>query len=263
MNRSPTPSRGPTRRAFLSQALSATAAGVLSASIAPRSASASPAAEPIAIGSRRELFVDDFLIERFVGRAELRLHPPEPREAVLKMDLPWEGIYSGYFTVLADGDRYLMYYRGMPIAEHTFDSEVTCCAESKDAIHWTKPHLRLFEVRGTKENNVVLARHRACHNFAPFVDANPRASADQRFKALGGTGSPGLIALASADGIHWKDFEKEPVITQGAFDSQNVAFWSIAEGCYVCYFRVFEGGMRWIARATSKDFLHWSAPVTN
>jgi len=220
-----------------------------------------PAAEPIRIGSRREIFVDDYLVERFDGKAHLRLHAPMPREIVLSMDRPWEGVYSGYATVLEDRGKYRMYYRGLPEAQHTLDSEVTCCAESTDGIRWTKPDLGLFEVRGTRQNNVVLARHRACHNFAPMLDANPAAPPEQRYKALGGTGAPGLIAFVSADGVRWKELQKEPVITQGAFDSQNVAFWSTAEGCYVCYFRVFRDGVRWIARATSKDFLHWSEPV--
>jgi len=93
------------------------------------------------------------------------------------------------------------------------------------------------------------------------LDANPAASADQRYKALGGTGAPGLIAFASPDGIRWRELQKDPVLTKGAFDSQNVAFWSPVEGCYVCYFRVFRDGIRWIARSTSKDFLHWSDPI--
>jgi hypothetical protein len=51
------------------------------------------------------------------------------------------------------------------------------------------------------------------------------------------------------------------VITEGAFDSQNVAFWSEAEQCYVCYFRTWTGNFRRISRTTSKDFRHWSRPV--
>ena len=46
-----------------------------------------------------------------------------------------------------------------------------------------------------------------------------------------------------------------------AFDSQNVAFWSESEKCYVCYFRIVPENVRAIARATSADFVHWSAPV--
>ncbi len=219
-----------------------------------------PTQDAIDIGSRRELFVDDLLIDRLNG-ARLELHPPQPREIVLRFDQLWEGLYSGYETVLRDGDTLRFYYRGMPAARHTEDVEVTCVAESRDGIHWTRPKLGLFKVQGTVDNNVVLARHRGCHNFAPFVDANPDAPADQRYKALGGTGAPGLIAFASPDGLHWRELQKEPVITKGAFDSQNNAFWSESEQQYVCYFRVFREGVRWIARTTSADFIHWTDPV--
>lgn len=214
----------------------------------------------INISSRRELFVDRLLIDRLEG-AYLVLRPPQPREIVLKFDQPWEGLYCGYETVLKDGDLFRFYYRGMPVARHTLDVEVTCVAESRDGITWTRPKLGLFEVQGTKDNNVVLARHRGCHNFAPFIDANPAAPAEQRYKALGGTGEPGLIAFASPDGIHWREMQPEPVITKGAFDSQNNAFWSESEKQYVCYFRVFRDGIRWIARTTSQDFIHWTEPV--
>ena len=119
---------------------------------------------------------------------------------MLKFDQPWEGLYCGYETVLKDGDLFRFYYRGMPVARHTLDVEVTCVAESRDGIQWTRPKLGLFEVQGTKDNNVVLARHRGCHNFAPFIDANP-PPADQQYKALGRTGAPGLTAFASPGGI--------------------------------------------------------------
>ncbi|MDP6595950.1 MAG: hypothetical protein QGI86_08740 [Candidatus Poribacteria bacterium] len=109
--------------------------------------------------------------------------------------------------------------------------------------------------------NVVLARNRGCHNLAPFIDVNPNRSPDQRYKVLGGTGKPGLLAFASPDGLHWKQMQDEPVVTQGAFDSQNNAFWSVSEEQYVCYFRIFHQGVRWIARTTSEDFIHWTDPV--
>jgi hypothetical protein len=78
---------------------------------------------------------------------------------------------------------------------------------------------------------------------------------------MGGTGKPGLLAFVSPDGLHWEQLQEDPVITEGAFDSQNNAFWSVSEEQYVCYFRVFRDGIRWIARSTSKDFVHWTDPV--
>ena len=74
------------------------------------------AAEPIDIGSRRELFVDHHLIGSLSG-VRLVLHRPEPREIVFRFDQPWEGLYSGYETVLKDGETYRFYYRGMPAGE--------------------------------------------------------------------------------------------------------------------------------------------------
>ncbi|MFT5523432.1 MAG: hypothetical protein ACI9G1_005237 [Pirellulaceae bacterium] len=246
-----------TRRLWLGLATSA----VTSTYVNQLSANEKNSSEAVyEIASRRELFVDETIVGH-LARAELRLHPPQPREKVLTFDRPWEGLYCGYETVIQDGDLLRMYYRGLPESRHTLDTEVTCVAESKDGVHWTRPDVGAYEVQGTKKNNVVLARNRGCHNFAPFIDANPNVPAAQRYKALGGTGRPGLLAFVSADGLHWKQIQQEPVITDGAFDSQNNAFWSASEQQYVCYFRVFRENKRWIARTTSKDFIHWTAPV--
>lgn len=217
-------------------------------------------AEPVQIGSRRELFVDSLLIDCLEG-VRVELHTPQAGEIVFHFDRPWEGVYSAYLTLLQDGDLFRLYYRGMAKSAHTLDTEVTCMAESKDGIHWYRPNLGLYEVAGTKENNVILARNRACHNFAPFIDTRRDCPADARYKALGGSGSPGLLAFASPDGVHWRQLQAEPVFSEGAFDSQNNAFWSETEGQYVLYFRVFRDGVRWIARTTSKDFIHWDKPV--
>ncbi|MDG2125534.1 MAG: hypothetical protein P8J87_17655 [Verrucomicrobiales bacterium] len=218
------------------------------------------AATAIPVGTGRQLFVDHFLIDQLDG-TRLQLHPPQPRGQVLRFDQPWEGIYSGYETVLQDGATLRLYYRGMPEAKHDFDTEVTCVAESTDGIHWTRPQLGLYEVHGSTANNVVLARSRGCHNFAPFIDTSPGCPPEQRYKAVGGTGKPGLLAFTSPDGLRWTQLQEQPIITAGAFDSQNNAFWSASENLYLCYFRVFRDGKRWVARSTSSDFVHWSEPV--
>lgn len=215
----------------------------------------------IHLEKRRELFVDDFLIDQMDDVRHL-LHHPTPREIVLNFEKPWEGIYSGYETVLKDGDEYRFYYRGMPRAKHDFDTETTCVALSTDGLSWTKPELGLYEVNGTKKNNVVLARSRGCHNLAPFVDLNPEVKAEERYKAVGGTGKPGLLGFVSPDGYNWKQVQAKPIITKGHFDSQNVCFWSEHEKQYVCYFRVFVKGRRWIHRSTSKDFINWTKSVS-
>ncbi|NUQ61279.1 MAG: hypothetical protein HUU20_02255 [Pirellulales bacterium] len=211
------------------------------------------------IGSRRELFVDRYLIQRLDG-VQLKLHSPQPAGVALRLDRPWEGAYSGYFTVIKDGPKYRMYYRGLPVLQDGSEAETTCYAQSDDGISWNRPNLGLYEVCGTKQNNVVLHGHApASHNFSPFLDSKPGVPASERFKAAGGL--RGLLAFASEDGIHWKKLREEPIITEGAFDSQNVVFWSETEGLYVCYFRTFSQGVRSVSRATSPNFLTWSKPV--
>lgn len=223
-------------------------------------------AQPIDIGDRLELFVDRFLIERLQD-AELRLHEPTPTGEVLRFDRPWEGRYCGYVSVFQDGDLFRMYYRGLPRAgKDGSDIEVTCYAESRDGVAWEKPNLGIHEVNGSGKNNVVLANLAPfSHNFSPFPDTRPGVPGEERYKALAGTSATGLVAFVSADGLHWRKAQDAPVITQGAFDSQNVAFWSATEGKYLCYFRTWSetqfGGFRTVSRATSEDFLHWSEPV--
>jgi hypothetical protein len=97
------------------------------------------------------------------------------------------------------------------------------------------------------------------------LDSRPGVPATERFKALAGTSETGLHGFVSADGVHWRKLRDRALVTKGAFDSQNVAFWSATEGCYVLYFRTWSGGSfagyRTISRSTSPDFLVWSDPV--
>ena len=234
------------------------------AALALALATASFAATPIAIESRLEPFLDTYLIGSQANTA-LRLQTPRPAETVIKFDDHWEGRYCAYVTVFKDGDRYRMYYRGNPLAgKDGSDWEVTCYAESADGISFTKPELGLHEYEGSKANNIIIANQAPfSHNFAPFKDPRPGVPEAELYKAIAGTSETGLHAFYSADGIHWTKQDKA-LITEGAFDSQNVAFWSESEGQYVCYFRTWHQGgfkgFRSVSRSTSPDFVNWSAP---
>jgi hypothetical protein len=133
--------------------------------------------------------------------------------------------------------------------------------------------LGLFEFEGSKANNIIWTGEKKAywesHNFSPFKDANPDTPASQRYKAV--TLSRAIVAgesdhrkvlmaFVSPDGIHWQRLQEEPVITQGSFDSHNIAFWDTVQKRYVCYFRATQQGKRSVSRATSADFVHWSEP---
>jgi hypothetical protein len=217
----------------------------------------------ITLNSRPYLLIDDSLIERHEG-TRLQLHHPRHEGPVLVTDAPWEGPTSAYFSIVEADDRWLMYYRGTA-TPGDFDHQLTCVAESFDGIEWERRMCWLFPVAGSTGNNVVWAdEHDISHNMAPFLDTNPDCPLEQRFKAVGGSGKGGLMGLVSSDGIRWNLIQEEPIITEGAFDSLNLAFWDSAKGCYTSYYRHFfdngQGGVRGIMVAHSDDFLNWSKP---
>lgn len=233
----------------------------------------------INIGSGRELFVDGYLVEKFSGKADFRLHHPAVQEIVMAYDAPWEGNTCVYHSIFKDGDIFRMYYRGSQIdvtKEKLWEAHpwVICYAESDDGIHWKKPNLGIHEFNGSKNNNIVLAsgnigglQLKLSDNATIFKDENPNASPDARYKALVCSQSPvALYAFKSSDGIHWSPMSEKPIITKGAFDSQNVGFWDAVRGEYRAYWRYFkeatpENGLkkriRAIRTAVSKDFIKW------
>lgn len=241
-------------------------------------------AEPIDVGSRRELFVEDHLIDRLSGEASLRMHHPVPRELSLTHDAPWEGSGSGYHSVFQDGGLYRMYYKAwhldvQPGKVNTGTHPLFCCyAESDDGILWRKPKLGLFEFQGSKANNITIASGKIGNlevdagHPAVFKDDNPAAPADAKYKALlRSSKQRGLLPFKSADGRQWVPMSDAPVITDGAFDSQNLAFWDASRGEYRAYWRYFTAGQtteknwkpegyRAIRTATSRDFLSWGPP---
>ncbi len=255
--------------------------------------------QPIELGSRRELFVDHFLIERLDG-VELELqHPRDGGVAIRYDDGVADSRFSHFTTVFKDGPIYRMYYRGydqsMPEEGESRVRGRTCYAESLDGIHWTKPnlgHLPIFN--GSKANNIVMPFGEA---FTPFIDTRPGVPASELYKAVMEVPSEqykaymktlgadvigfktdaifpdhGLLGYVSGDAIHWRLVSEEPVAHKdpglfNQFDGSTAVFWSEAEQQYVLYQRhavggdLRDGGIRATARSTSSDFLHWSKPV--
>jgi len=193
-----------------------------------------------------------------LSNARLTLHAPKLREVAIVHDKPWEGSVCCYHTVFKDGNLYRMYYRGANSGENKH-AEVTCYAESDDGIVWRKPELGLIAFNGSKANNIVWEGV-GSHNFAPFRDTNPACPAEQRYKALGRDGRKGLIAFVSPDGLHWSKLRSTPVITEGRFDSQNLAFWDAERGLYMEYHRHFMNNVRAIMTCASTDFVNWTKP---
>lgn len=234
-------------------------------------------AEVIELGSRRELFVDDFLMAEMNGAA-LRLHHPVARDVALVTDRPWEGNIGSYNTVFRDNGVCRMYFQAwhVDLEDERSSGEALvephpmwyAYAESSDGIAWQRPDLGLFEHEGSRQNNVVWPGvgpdQLGSHGWTPFKDPNPDCDPAARYKAVGAPRraikGKGLYAMQSSDGLNWSMLRDEPVIRTGRFDSQNLAFYDVVRGEYRAYVRDSGPAGRDIRTATSKDFVNWTEP---
>lgn len=226
------------------------------------------AAEPIDVGQRRQLFVDQHLIDSLAGVRQV-LHRPVRREIAIAPEHPWEKFGVSYMTAFKDGDRFRAWYRVDSSDFHTGRRRaLTAYAESEDGVHWHKPMLGIIAFNGSKDNNLVWDGQAG--NLAVFRDDNPECRPDERYKAVARSGD--LFALVSPDGLHWNLANPKPISTDRPFDSHNIAFWDHPTRQYVVYTRGvrtdgklgqgmqsrFKKGVRWVRRSTSPDFRHWA-----
>jgi hypothetical protein len=71
-----------------------------------------------------------------------------------------------------------------------------------------------------------------------------------------------LVMWGSQDGFRFRRLDPQPEIVSelnNCFDGGNTMFWSEAERAWLLYYR-FMDGYRTIARTSSADFRHWTAP---
>ena len=182
-------------------------AGVLGASFL---ALAGKTAEPVGIGSEKQLFIgpfdesgrDTYLVES-MENVEMTMYPARATgERLMGQDKPWEGtgLLDMRQFVLKDGDTFRMYYNALP---HHFVStdpkdprknlwgrpynRVLCYAESGDGLHWTKPNVGLCQWDGSRENNILFPNDDFAYVFSemdgPCVFIDPHAkNADEKYK---------------------------------------------------------------------------------
>lgn len=191
-------------------------------------------ADPIDIGQRRCMFVDDYLIDTLSPGARLMLHQPVPREVAIEH----RSSLSAYHTVFKDGDLYRMYYRGGGYSIQY--------AESDDGIEWREKDLAFHDVEE--------GHPRGSHGFTAFKDDNPDCEPEARYKAV----TSGSYRYRSPDGINWYPMEPFRAKQRIDGDSQTVTFWDSNRECYVSYARSTHEGKRWIYTAKSDDFLTWN-----
>ena len=148
----------------------------------PESAAGLSADSPIFVGEERQLFLDDFLIARRKN-VRIRVHEPTRQPEKLVWDRPWEGSSSTYGSVLYDPETkiYRMFYIGSQSSDTPAEERhpcMICSMESRDGIHWTRPNFGV-EFNGIQETNILFTD---MQDFNPFIDLNPNAKPEERYK---------------------------------------------------------------------------------
>ena len=186
--------------------------------------------EPIDVGSRPQLFLDDHVVDSAVD-VHRQLHRPARYEGnpILRADMPWEqggnGVYLYGGTVMFDEEDgvFKMWYRTASVdldASGGKSSEVegaykACYAVSEDGLRWERQPLGLVEYGGSTDNNMLPpARGTRAHIRRPnllkdYADPDPR----RRYKIAymdRVDGRWGLCRGYSPDGIHWTMNVGEP-----------------------------------------------------
>ena len=204
---------------------------------------------------RRELFVDDYLIDD-MGKADLRLHSPQRQEIALVLDTN-SAIYE---RVLYDDvtKRFLLYYHTgnmaptakNPVRNSNFRMMVTT---SEDGIHWGEPQVVMDQTDVAAEPDIYIQGSPA--HMTPFLDTNPACPPEERFKAVV-VAQETLRLMVSPDGLKYTLRKDIPAFNiESRRDSQNMAFFDHNLGYYRIYHRVRHFGERAIRVHITPDFV--------
>jgi hypothetical protein len=229
--------------------------------------------KPYGVGSEKQLFIDESLIGS-KSNVILTMNPPvKTMERNVVAEHPWEELGLGWFSVLEVNGSYKMWYacssidqssqREPGVQEGQRSARDLCYATSADGIKWHKPELGLIDFRGSRQNNIVMKNVFG----AAFLD--PRKIDGNLYKFAGSRRpNRGLEIYTSPDGLRWKPFREEPVLSKGHFDTQNQIFWDERISQYVTYVRRWDGYSesrvplccRKVGRSVSRDLANWPEP---
>jgi len=249
------------------------------------------AEKPIALGPGPHLFIDDYLIAESTNLTRTTHQPEKLPQPIIAKAEPWHEQALMYLKVLYDPEKALfrMWYNvknpggGGPPTAYAY-------AESKDGIHWERPSLGIIDVGGSTANNLFKtggygpglavddgpdcpnpARRYKTILFGSFVDGRV---VHHRLDA-----PSGLCVSFSPDGIHWTDYQGNPVLKYYPVDSLDLkrgvgdisdCIWDPLRRRYLLIYKMYSipddgygptpAQRRLVGQSTSEDFIHWTEP---
>ena len=143
-------------------------------------------------------------------------HPDNP---VIRKVKPWEDDRGTWGSVIYDEEDKLFkaWYGGKSGRQKEFrpgslsDCHVLCYATSPDGVRWDRPALGLYEVMGTRQNNVVVSddHHNGLGHWESTLKDPLETDPRRRYKAIGWASYDwdgplsGIYTMTSPDGLHW------------------------------------------------------------
>ena len=208
----------------------------------------------------------------FTHGLRLRLQAGQKQGVVLplgKKNAPDSDMVEFYGSLIRVDGQFRMWYLGRNFSTDDFDVGPfrICYAVSDDGIHWRKPDLGLVEFLGDRHNNLVglhagggqmtAIRAQSVLVLHEPDDPNP----ERRFKLVIETEGPHPPNAASRvffspDGLRWKAWPKNPVITHNLEPSGLIRY----NGCYYLNahnINFWDVG-RVLATYISYDFENWT-----
>lgn len=174
----------------------------------------SPASDPVQIGSRKYLFIDDALVADS-DNITFTVNPPRRAERVLDE-------IRGHLSVIEDENGLLRIYSTLP-------GRKLGVILSRDGVNWYKPNLGSEEVDGAR--NVVISD--PVNYGAVFID--PNAPPEERWKYVSGIENLAVYLYTSPDGFSFKRHETALLPLKAG--SQSVVYYDDQRQLYVGHHR--------------------------
>jgi hypothetical protein len=242
----------------------------------------------IDIGSTKQLFLDDYLIESMSNLRQV-LNPAikVDNNPIITGERPWEGNHTRPLRVIYEEDEGLfkMWYASRTIKIDPDmtpggqtgiqllgedDEPVTCLATSEDGIHWERPDLGLVEFQGSKHNN-ILPPDVMVPQFKDPVEKDP-AKLYKNLDWTKDTKAPMKASLHySPDGFDWTPYSGNPVMDTtpviGRWGPTQIMGWDPIRETYAAFVECSHHmrapfGKRIIGRAESPDMISWTEAET-
>ena len=214
------------------------------------------------IGTEKQLFLDNFILDRFEGVERVFPKPDRPEQPIIDpMELPWErnapkGYFSHWAFVVAalqdpdEGKFKLWYIRDF---EEVYDKRMLCYAETTAPLHWEKP---------LSEKCVPFNEHKAT-NIVQLNSGEHIAltlNYDQSDKSRKYLMNLRNSFLVSPDGLQWRSVSEGTPYRKHHYQrpiwDESIQKW-ISYSQYSHHWNILHR-KRQIGRQESADFINWS-----